>query len=418
MRREVFLIFVFACFSSMAIAQSPEVEQMRLTSNPAYVVLGVEPTNIERPSTPREFIAGIQGGLVNGKLKPNFAMELNPLIWGQEQNSKQASEKWFVAADYLESKNWWENFRNSFGISIATSGSDTTVFGSLQPGTGLSYGMKVMLFSGRTRSKVVDLFVNWEKAEVLHRFHAHFVINPISNATITTHIATVTASIQNDKAFRNSDKPMLIALVKSEAQNTIRKLASNTYDAAVAAAEQLIQSQNKNTSLASLAVSRVPFEKTGFMLELAGAGVSVFENNEWGQPAFAKGAIWLTPSYKWDVTGKSEKLQSFDLLAVLRGTFNNAHVDSASYLDFGAKIQYNIEKFSLSAEGVARWADQVPFSQRSHWTYRAVGNVNYTLMDNITLKLTFGTNLDGNTAAYTSPDQMLAIAGLDFGILK
>ena len=55
-----------------------KVEKLKLNSAPAFVILGIEPDNIQRPSSPSQFIAGLQNSFVNEKLKPNVAFEVSP----------------------------------------------------------------------------------------------------------------------------------------------------------------------------------------------------------------------------------------------------------------------------------------------------------------------------------------------------
>ena len=144
----------------------------------------------------------------------------------------------------------------------------------------------------------------------------------------------------------------------------------------------------------------------------------VFQENNFSHAVFSKMGIWLTPSYRWDMSNNINHVQSIDALGVFRYTWNDKRVDSASYLDLGMKVQYNYDKLAVSAEGVLRFATPKPLNTKSAWTYRAVANIEYTLVENITLKLTVGTNFDGNTRTYTDPKQMIGLVGLDFGLLK
>jgi len=427
MKQARLLVAVALLLGVGAQAQTPtDVEMMRLTSNPAYVLLGVEPTNIERPSSPREFIVGAQTGMVNGQLAPNFAMELNPFNWGAKQQMDKASpsDRWFVAANYLTSTNWWVNFKNTFGLSVATTASDTVAFGSLRPGTGLSYGVKVMLYSGTARKGVAGQFMAWEKADVLAKVYDQLII--IRSMSDEGLKAAQLEDLRNRQIIATRARQDLhpdhieaiVELIDQTMNANLTKFGANELTDNYLEAEAAIHHNVAYTAATAINGHRVPFEKMGFMLEFAAAGVSVFQDNDWSGAVWGRSAIWLTPSYKWDVGGKGKTIQTLDWLGVVRGTFNDPMVDNTSYFDFGTKLQYNIEDFSLSAEGIARWASALPADRSSAWTYRAVGNICYTLMDNITVKISVGTNFDGNSSTYTDPDELLAIAGHNFGILR
>ena len=78
--KKIFTVVIFFC-GVKSFCQDPKFETLKLTSAPAYTVLGVDPQNIQRPTTPTDFIAGAQSAIVNGKLQPNFAIEGTPYYW-------------------------------------------------------------------------------------------------------------------------------------------------------------------------------------------------------------------------------------------------------------------------------------------------------------------------------------------------
>src|ERR1043166_549396 len=61
-------------------AQVSDFDKMRTPDSPAFVVLGVSPTEIQRPSTPRTLITALGGALSNNSLTvpKDFALEVAP----------------------------------------------------------------------------------------------------------------------------------------------------------------------------------------------------------------------------------------------------------------------------------------------------------------------------------------------------
>lgn len=415
-------ILLFLLASDLIFAQSPftpgAVDKLKLTSNPAYVILGVEPTNIERPSTPRDFVTGVQAGVVNGKLTPNFAMEFNPLIWGKHMDTIDPNYKWFKAADYIADPNWGHNFTKAFGLSVATSQTDSTIYGSLKPGTGLSFGVTMNLYSTPNR-QITSAYHSWAVNWITASFYQYLVTK---QAGAATHVFSSTdISDARDFAIHAVNSQSIRIEMREELLQIVNQLFA---DISPKNLDNYVDSANKyqialDIPLRTINHQNIAYAKTGFSLDLAAAGASVFPENNWSNVVFSKAGVWLTPSYRWNISNSNNHTQSVDWLAVARFTWNDKRVDSASYyFDFGTKIQYSYDKLSIAAEGILRYAQPTPQTQASPWTYRAVANIEYTLVENITIKVTLGTNFDGNSRTYTNPKQMVALAGLNFGLLK
>lgn len=419
-RLQIFLCLLL--ISSFIQAQNQfapgAVDKLKLTSNPAYVILGVEPTNIERPSTPRDFISGVQAGVVNGKLSPNFAMEFNPFIWGKHLDTIDPHYKWFKAADYIADPNWGHNFTKAFGLSLATSQTDSTVYGSLKPGTGLSFGVTMNLYSTPNR-QITRAYHSWAINWIKASFYQYLVTKQ-AGSTAYTFTATDIVEAQNFAQQATNSQSIRIE-IRAELLSIVNDLFT---DISQKSLTNFIDSANKyqaalDIPLRTINHQNIAYAKTGFSLDLAAAGATAFPDNNWSNVVFSKAGVWLTPSYRWNVSNSTAHTQSIDWLAVARLTWNDKRVDSANfYFDFGTKIQYSYDKLSIAAEGILRYAQPTPQGQHSPWTYRAVANIEYTLVENITIKVTLGTNFDGNSRTYTNPKQMVAIAGLNFGLLK
>jgi hypothetical protein len=405
-------------FAARALGQDPQLKQLELTTSPAYVLLGVQPTNIQRPSTPRDFAATLQTAQVNGIIQPNFAVETNPFNW----NKKPLKNKYsFRANDYF-SDAIFPAIKKNFALSIATSATDTAKFGDLSKGTGIGYGMRVTLFPGTVNKRTRDDFKAWARVEVIEIFASVLKkrINKEDHVSsyedvIRTFDETV-ADLLKDEDFPDYMKPWLLdELTIYKGRLAAISDKSELNDLLTAEIDTL--SKQKEIALDRINNRKAPFARDGFILEFAAAGLTVMQGNAWDSSVYAKTGVWLTPSYRIDLsTDKDlELVQSFDILGVLRYIWNARKVDQGNYLDFGAKVQFNRNDWSLGFEGVFRHASEVPEKVNSKWTYSWVGNFSYTIEENITLRLSFGSQFDGNTRRYTSPGEILAIGGVNFG---
>ena len=171
MKKKVLIIFpLILVFISNVYAQ-PDINQfesLQVNSSPGFVILGVEPENIQRPNSPNDFVANVQSATVNGKLQPNFALETSPYFW---KHVKDDSKK-FNLIEYISSNNYWQNLAKSITFSFATSPTDSFTFGKIPVGTGLGFGMHMQLIQGTVNKKILDkllaTFINTRMAGVLN----------------------------------------------------------------------------------------------------------------------------------------------------------------------------------------------------------------------------------------------------------
>ncbi|MBP6624816.1 MAG: hypothetical protein KA198_06570 [Chitinophagaceae bacterium] len=421
MKKLYVFVFLLNLYSATQAQIEENLKELELTSNPAYVLLGVQPTDIQRPSTPRDFTSGIQSAMVNGVLQPNFAMEFNPFNWIKKP---QVNTHSFIANDYF-SKKAWPAIKKNFAFSLATSPTDTMVFGSFDQGTGLGYGFRVTIFPGKVNQATTADFTSWADAEskevflsVLEAFiNKEDHVFSYDDVTRAFDLAT-SRLIKNDNISSDLKGSIQESLVVYKA--TFSNLLTKEKVADKIESEKELMSKQKMLALNQINQRVIPFARDGFILEVAYSGVSIFQQNQWDRMANAKNAVWLTPSYRIDLGKKSDPtlIQSLDIMALGRFIQNDKRVDVGNYFDAGGKLQFNHNDWNISLEGISRWASKIPIGYKSNWTYSWMTNLMYTIKENVTLRFTFGSKFDGNTKTYTDPKQMVAIGGLNFGLLK
>lgn len=421
MKRISVILLLISAGSTAFAQENPNVKALEITSNPGYVLLGVQPTNISRPSTPRDFVAGMQSAVVNGRLQPNFAMEANPFNWFKKK-SKEKDYR-FIANDYLSPKPG-PAIRRNFAISLATSESDTVVFGDLQKGMGLGYGLRFTIFPGTvnkaTLKNVRDISVKDVQTVFLEALQ--FLID--ENDDFKYEYLARAQDLAIAHLQKRTDIPDdLKPLVEKEIVQYKSAFALKTKQEEVLAfihAEDSVLQQQIGDAAKGIGMRKEPFARDGFILEFAYSGVTVFQQNQWAQAVNAKNGIWLTPSYRIDMGAEDQPdlIQSFDMLGIVRYLWNDKRVDAGNYLDVGLKAQFNRNDWNVSLEGVGRHASEVPADVKSNWTYSWLTTFSYTINEITTLKFTFGSRFNGNTVVYTQPAEMVAVGGLSFGLFK
>jgi len=408
--------FVALSFISQAVFAQPEIEgqvkSLTLNSSPAYVVLGVEPENIQRPNSPTEFIAGVQSAMVNQRLQPNFAMETTPYYWGKKK--PDSVSKRYNMYDFHLKDDYWLNLAKSITFSFATSPSDSFTFGKIPVGTGLGIGVHMQLCQGKVSPNVRRNLINWYVQNKLALFIDDLIetLDQVEGKTVNVdEWLDDLLSKGNNKNMSEGEKELIRnvfmeKLKKKTITGKDSKLLRKLSDAANKKSQDAIGNVNKY---------QFPLTREGFMLELAIANASVAGGNNWNKLQSAKTSIWLTPSYRFNVNKDPEVIDFIDLMAVARLTINAKNVDSSSYLDAGAKLQWVHNKLSISGEGVFRYLTKKPVGQVKGYTLRTGFTLSYKLNDMITFMATFGSNFDGNSTHYSDPDKMFAVGGFHFG---
>ena len=132
--------------STGAGAQSKvSVEDLRAPSTPAFVLLGIEPTSVQRPETPRALtttLLSLAGD--NGALPRNFAIEIAP-FWLR-------SRPGFSFGDFYHGERHGglatiaTTIKRSFALSVATA---PRIAGNDPSGTSVAIGARLMLWPGR-----------------------------------------------------------------------------------------------------------------------------------------------------------------------------------------------------------------------------------------------------------------------------
>jgi len=397
-------------------AQAPDARQLEsqfkslsLNTSPAYVVLGVEPENIQRPNSPNDFIAGVQSALVNNRLQPNFAMETTPYYWGK----KKTGSKKFDVYDYISNKDFWTNLASSITLSFATSPSDSFTFGKIPVGTGLGMGMHMQLFSGSISKHVKENLGAWYlNINLVALFEA--LNNKLEAGKAIDNLDNFMDEVLSKGSFKSMqewERKIVKDLVKTRLKkSTLSPEDMHVIETLNAEAQDVAAKKLKNVNQ-----YQFPLTKEGFMLEFAIANASVAGDNVWNKLQSAKTAIWLTSSYRFNINKDPEVIDFIDIMAVARITVNAKNVDSSNYADVGAKLQWVHNRLSVSGEGVLRYLTHKPQNQAKGYTLRTGFTLSYKINEMITFKATFGSNFDGNSTRYSDPDKMFAVGGFQFG---
>lgn len=152
-RREAPVPFLAAAvallaFATTTAAQEPKIapNDLRAPASPAFFLLGIEPTAVERPNSPRALATTLLSNTSASNLIPrNVALEVAP-YW-------LASHPTLTFDDYY-SANVAQSLLQSLSISMATSAPEEDSLGNVA--TGVGFGFRTLVLSGRPSAGLKD----------------------------------------------------------------------------------------------------------------------------------------------------------------------------------------------------------------------------------------------------------------------
>ena len=147
-------LFVFVSLSFFDISKGAEPiskppdelkvpEELKTPAQPAFTLLGVSPTSIDRPSTPKAFAVGLLGAFTDShdSIPRNLALEVAPYWW---------SPRPLETYETLNARTGpFEATWQTFSLSLATSALDVTNSGVRLEGTSVGAGVRFSIIQGR-----------------------------------------------------------------------------------------------------------------------------------------------------------------------------------------------------------------------------------------------------------------------------
>ena len=352
------LVYLFAPAGATAQTEPAQLGALRTPPSPAFALLGLEPSAIERPATPADAALTLVNRLRDGVVPRNFAFETSPY--------------WLVGRPNLTwqgdiSRKIHESLARTTSISVGTAETGTDA----APVSSLALGVRTFLVSGR--------------------------MNQATQQALTDLERTLQAS--GDVFLALMRKEGLTQLGVERANRTITPEA---YDAAVLRLAETVR--KSDAYLKTLAdVKDVAAKREGFFLEIAAGLLWNFPNANWEAKEFRKRALWLTPSYEQG---------HWSFLGVLR-YIDDSVTPNEDAVDWGGRSIYSNANYAVSLEFVERSPiDPTDTFKRSH---RLVGIAEYRLASGMWAIASFGKDRQKTP---TRDNTLVAQLGLSFNFSK
>ncbi|MCA2856522.1 MAG: hypothetical protein IM449_16930 [Microcystis sp. M065S1] len=357
-------LFTIAFFLSISFYSFGQEKDMKLSdlktpNSPGFQLLDISPSSIERPTNPKEFSLKFLNLFNNGNAIPkNFALEISP-FWYFKKKNESVYKYLGVGEKTPETEKlgaqWSTGVLRKANISLASTFSDSTAGSLLKNTNYVSFGFRTNLFTFRTSKQ---------------------------NETINK--ALLDAAKRQDRIIND-------ALHNGNSLNEAEKKldSDKSYNEAIKIAEKLPLLQ----------------------FDAAFAYSDAFSDNSFNNRRFNRWALW--GSFAINADFKSEKQDnhslSFIFLAkalrdnVLKDTSNKIFTEANSF-DFGGKLEYSINRLTLSIEYINRNYNDM----KSINSERTVALIQYKISDNLYATGTYGKNF-GNF------NNVFSLLGLNWG---
>lgn len=334
----------------------PAFNTIRTPTSPAFTLLGVEPSSVERPNTPSSLAVALLGqAQQSGTVPGDFAVEFSPY--------------WLIAHPQLtwsndDQRTAVQSLLRTASLSVATGETGTKE----APVTGLAFGGRVSLFSGG--------------------------LSADTKASLRALEATLQAeSALGLRLMQDQIKALNAKLVAQEISATEHSHLMNVLQRSVVSSKPYLESAERKA--VEKLMQKFAVNRQGFFLEVAGAAAWDYPKAIWAQQRFGRWGVWVTPSIqtpRLSVVGVARYLSKGD---------EAGH----KAMDLGVRGTYSNDRYALSLEYVRR-SFQESDVEGGH---RLVGIAEYAVGDDTWLVASFGRD-----RAAEREDSLIARLGLSF----
>lgn len=400
------------------LVNEASLDALRPPGEPAFSILGVQPTEISRPKSMKALESTLANSFFDGNkiiLPKNFAFEMNPYLAFKSDSMK------IDTADFFNgSRKPADIFWHNLSFSAATGQFPSYLDTSLQ-NTRMGLGARTQISWLKSTKGSKDAFNDLQKKKriLADKQHVISLFNTLLNSRVFREINdTVAAKVLIDEANN------WLAKVKSTRTPEIGKLLDDfwAYEVKLLGGAQtagdvkeMMRAHVANMddfldikTTAKQVQDRID-DKSGLTLEIATASLLDFPTDDIAYSRMSKWAVWSTLSYR-------SPGQVFE--AAVLGRYTKTMLDTSAHtnsLDGGGRLTIENKQWSVSGEYIQRvqWkilssetvGNQTTTVTYRNYDFRASLNVNYKLTDNIIINYTFGNNFTVGTE--TLPDNSL-----------
>jgi hypothetical protein len=374
--------WVLSAQGSDAKDSLPDVASLRAPSTPAFVLLGISPSDVARPQTPGDLALDLLNKSSAGSgLPQDIALEASPFWLVQHTRLTWRADT---------TRSIWDSMVRTLALSLGTkSNADDAA-----PSTGLGVGARTMLLSGRLSDTTVKLLgaVEASAAAQGHTFNRYRKletdrIDALMAAELRPCAAmpTVADRVKCAGEVAARHKPMRDSVTQSV-------LANPEYQREIAHAEKMID--------------EFSLVREGWFWEVAGGAAWDFANGAWANAKRARLGAWSTLSHEGGKLGDGTTWTPILVGRYLKEDTTN----SLSIADLGGRLVMSGPQYAVSAEFVGRFWSGTNAPKLQH---RLSAMVEYKVRDDMWLFGAFGKDY-----ADVAKDSFITRFGLSLSLKK
>jgi len=371
-------------YSQSGIDTTIKVDLLKAPSSPASNLLGIAPSDIEKPTDVSAFMLSLQSATNSFiKLPSNYAVDIAP-YW-VFKNSKKGD----ITTEGFRKSSGKNVFKQTLVFSFAFRNPDSTEtelnFKSFFGG----FGFKFSLFRGHY-DNTTNQALNTIKR--IQNKRLKLLEKGIERSNTDSLVLTL----------ENRRKDMLRGKTPLEIANILQ---SNEYKK-IGDSLNLLLLEFKNESIAEQqealdkeiqsVASTFQTTRIGFTWDIAGGASTEFRNKRFDNTKLYNAGLWTTIGYTDSVFGSGlfliRLLHNPDKIFAKDNMTND--IDDITTFDAGLRYIYarSQSKFSASLEAIYR---SVLSSETIEPSWRLVFNAEYAIWQNQKLTFSFGRNFDG-----------------------
>jgi hypothetical protein len=350
-------------------AKTSDYDKLRTPDSPAFVLLGVSPTEIQRPTTPKGVSTAL-GGFVSGAditIPKNYGLEVAPY--------------WLFAHPDLDVRHYreerWRRLYRTFSVSVATAQATRTTMDAMgmaqsHTDSDLGIGARAILWQGGAED------------ECTRQANAY-------GQKLASDVLLGKAEMDDIEKAHGFGTPEYNAAVEQALKAKAEQAAK-----AGQAAKGLAASP---TCVAAAASAK------GLSVDLAGALDVHFADSKVTKDSasLAAKALWFNVSYDLD---------DLALAGMLRYASHDTMTGRQRVVDGGIQGLYKAKTFALSAEGLYRYRVDAP-DDRS--TYKVDVSVEYEISGGTWISVALGKNF---TFSPGDAGSLFSLANVKLGMGK
>ncbi len=366
MMKNISVLFLFLLPACLHAQDELSLDLLKAPGSPGFILLDKEPSSIERPTNPTDFMVSLRNATDDFSTLPkNYAVELAPFwLFGGKNIS---------FSDMMDSSgNMCNAMKQTLSLSVAINTAGNELISKTQLGIGIKFSI--------IRGPVSEEFLkaNGKRMEVLRNIEKDF------------HEEEGYKKIQSKYRALRKDTTL-----NQEAVSIDEDIETNNYqEARMEGLQKKYEKELEN-------LSKTKLTRSGWGLDVAGGFVTDFPNQVFEEGVIPKYGAWLTLSYACD------KNISFLLLA--RELFqkdesyadknDNIRIADLNHTDGGIRMIIDKSRFSFSLEGLFRFTgggDDLKSENKNAW--KLMFNAGYDLGNNKIITFNLGRDFDGTVS--------------------